>query len=991
MITRGSQWHRWDPHIHGPGTLLNDQFGGGDPWEAYLKAIEACSPRIEALGVTDYYTTSTYEAVRLRREQGRLSDVKLLFPNIELRLDVAAKTGFVNLHLLVSPDDPDHVNEVKRFLSRLHFGAHSDRYDCTVADLIRLGKAADASIKDDRKALAHGATQFRVSFDGLRSAFKESAWARDNILIAVAGAKGDGTSGLQQAADKTIRQEIEKFSHIIFAGSPSQREFWLGLRDATIDLLQDRYGGCKPCLNGCDAHDLATIGRPAEDRYTWVKGALTFDALRQACIDPHGRAWVGSEPPKGAMPSQVVSQVRIDDASWFMTNDIPLNAGLVAIVGARGSGKTALADVVAAGCNAISASAWNGDENISPSFLVRARPLVGNARVALAWGGGDTSVSRLDGREADDLAYPRARYLSQQFVEELCSSKGASEGLVREIERVVFEAHTQDGQEGAYSFEELREQRTLRYQQARRLEGEAIMAISDRIATELENEALVETLTAQVAAKDKLIKGYIADQSKLAIKKGTEAQVQRHTALAEAVLVLTAKVNAFGAQRRTFVAMQDEVNNTRSAKSPEMLRDAMSRHHGSGLDAKQWDDFLLVYKGNVESALTGYIAWADKEIAKVNGTAPVPGDPKVPLIPLDADLKQSTISLLRAEMARLELSISADKVVQNQYAALSKKISTEKAAFQTLKTRLENAKGAFERRKTLQGERDQAYGRLFAAVIKEQEALIDLYAPLMRRLDATSGTLKRLSVKVTRVADIASWATEGEEELLDRRKAGSFYGVGALQKVARAELQPAWETGSAQEIEGAMSAFIASHYKELLAHAPYAPAEHEAFRHWLRRFAQWLFSTDHIAVQYEIVYDGIDIRKLSPGTRGIVLLLLYLALDDGDDRPLIIDQPEENLDPKSVFDELVDLFVEAKAKRQVIMVTHNANLVINTDADQIIVANASPAADGGLPTFSYVAGGLDDAGIRKVVCDILEGGEKAFTERARRLRVKLLR
>lgn len=244
MMTRGSQWHRWDPHIHGPGTVLNDQFGGADPWEAYLRAIEACSPRIEALGVTDYYTPNTYEEVRRRRGQGRLPDVKLLFPNIELRLDVAAKTGFVNLHLLVSPDDPDHVDEIKRFLSRLHFGAHSDRYDCTEADLIRLGKAADASIKDDRKALAHGATQFRVSFDGLRSAFKESAWARDNILIAVAGAKGDGTSGLQQVADKTIRQEIEKFSHIIFSGSPAQRDFWLGLKDVTTEQLKQRYDGC---------------------------------------------------------------------------------------------------------------------------------------------------------------------------------------------------------------------------------------------------------------------------------------------------------------------------------------------------------------------------------------------------------------------------------------------------------------------------------------------------------------------------------------------------------------------------------------------------------------------------------------------------------------------------------------------------------------------------------------------------------------------------
>ena len=74
---------------------------------------------------------------------------------------------------------------------------------------------------------------------------------------------------------------------------------------------------------------------------------------------------------------------------------------------------------------------------------------------------------------------------------------------------------------------------------------------------------------------------------------------------------------------------------------------------------------------------------------------------------------------------------------------------------------------------------------------------------------------------------------------------------------------------------------------------------------WSKQFAHWLFGTDHITVRYEIAYDGVDIRMLSPGTRGIVLLLLYLALDDSDDRPLIIDQPEENLDPKSVFDELV--------------------------------------------------------------------------------------
>ena len=92
-----------------------------------------------------------------------------------------------------------------------------------------------------------------------------------------------------------------------------------------------------------------------------------------------------------------------------------------------------------------------------------------------------------------------------------------------------------------------------------------------------------------------------------------------------------------------------------------------------------------------------------------------------------------------------------------------------------------------------------------------------------------------------------------------------------------------------------------------------------------------------------------------------------------------------------MFDELVALFVAAKAKRQVIMVTHNANLVINTDADQIIVASAGPHPSGGLPPITYVSGGLENGEIRKAVCDILEGGEAAFRERARRMRIRLER
>src|SRR5580693_571242 len=114
MLSRGSEWRRWEPHTHAPGTLLNDQFGGSNPWETYLTTLEELKPPVEALGVTDYYVTDTYEEVVRQKSAGRLPDVKLIFPNIEVRLDIAARRGFVNLHLLVSPDDPNHLFELQR-------------------------------------------------------------------------------------------------------------------------------------------------------------------------------------------------------------------------------------------------------------------------------------------------------------------------------------------------------------------------------------------------------------------------------------------------------------------------------------------------------------------------------------------------------------------------------------------------------------------------------------------------------------------------------------------------------------------------------------------------------------------------------------------------------------------------------------------------------------------------------------------------------------
>src|SRR6202043_68164 len=170
-----------------------------------------------------------------------------------MRLALGTVKGkWVNVHLLVCPEDANHLTELKRFLARLTFEAHEDTYVCTRDDLIRLGRKVDSSLAADDTALARGTEQFKVSFDLLKEAYSKSSWAQQNILVALAGSETDGTSGVRDAADRTLREEVEKFAHVIFASSPAQREFWLGRGVLIEEVIKQRYGGLAKWLYGTD-------------------------------------------------------------------------------------------------------------------------------------------------------------------------------------------------------------------------------------------------------------------------------------------------------------------------------------------------------------------------------------------------------------------------------------------------------------------------------------------------------------------------------------------------------------------------------------------------------------------------------------------------------------------------------------------------------------------------------------------------------------------
>jgi energy-coupling factor transporter ATP-binding protein EcfA2 len=672
--------------------------------------------------------------------------------------------------------------------------------------------------------------------------------------------------------------------------------------------------------------------------------------------------------------------VSISNAPWANPSRFELNPGLIAVIGARGSGKTALAEIIAAGCNAIA----DGDNE--KSFLFRAKDYIRESRVLLEWANGDQDDRRLVGNEETAEYYPRARYLSQQFVEDLCSSDGVTDALLREIERVIFEAHSPSEREGASDFNELLDLRASRFRQSRRRQEEALVSLSARIGLELEKQRQIAQLTTALADKAKLIAAYAADRGKL-VASGTEERTARLEALTKSAEKVRALIRAYNIRLQDLLSLQDEVKENRDILAPEGLRDLQARHRHSGIKDEEWPRFLLTFDGDVDATVGERLAITKRSIAALTGAAPQGEmDPGASLIDKAADLDKQPLLILEFEIQRLEKQVNLDRDAAKKFSILSKRISDEQVLHDRLKEQLVDCEQAKARAALLYAEREEAYGRVFDAIINEQSVLVDLYSPLMAKLGSLTGTLNKLSFSVRREADVEKWSNAGEA-LLDLRRIGEFKGRGALFDIANAELKNAWEGESAKEIGGAMKAFREVHQEALLEAAPIARSLQQEYRGWAKRFATWLFSTDHISVKYSVEYDGVDIRKLSPGTRGIVLLLLYLALDDSDDRPLIIDQPEENLDPKSIFEELVALFLAAKEKRQVIIVTHNANLVVNTDADQIIIANVGPHILGQLPTMSYSSGGLENAHIRKQVCKILEGGELAFKERARRLRV----
>jgi ABC-type transport system involved in cytochrome bd biosynthesis fused ATPase/permease subunit len=253
-----------------------------------------------------------------------------------------------------------------------------------------------------------------------------------------------------------------------------------------------------------------------------------------------------------------------------------------------------------------------------------------------------------------------------------------------------------------------------------------------------------------------------------------------------------------------------------------------------------------------------------------------------------------------------------------------------------------------------------------------------LFAPIVKFVEEYKDALKDYPIEFD-----ATFAIRGFEDyffdFVNQQIAGSFYGKeqGLMRVKDNIENINLLDLDSIIEFPSSINEVLQYDKRDGANNALRNIEAQLKKGHTKQDLYDYIYSMDYIVPFFQLKMNGKPLSSLSPGERGALLLLLYLFIDM-DDKPLIIDQPEENLDNESVYKYIVHFIKEAKRRRQIIMVTHNPNLAVVCDADQIIQMKIDKQNGN---TVSYESGAIENPTINKIIVDILEGTYPAFHNR----------
>lgn len=954
---RGSVWRKWDLHFHTQTSFdyENKSITNREIVDGLLEE------QISVVAVTDHHTIDTEKIEDLRElANGRIT----FLPGIEFRAELGGRESvhFIGIFPALSG------KSLETLWTKLQ-----GKLNITDEDIERRG---DENIYHSFKETAH----IIHELDGLVTVH---AGTKSNSFENIGNAHSFKQALKRDLAYECIdifevgnKNDISDYKEIVF---PSiNQEF--------------------PLIIGSDNHN---IGSYAGSDYTWIKADPTFEGLRQITIEPNERVFIGATPPKIETVEEnrtnFISNVNFkktksakDDDVWFENlPKIHLNHDLVAVIGNKGTGKSAFTDIISlvgkttnySNFSFLSKDKFRNPQNDKSQHY----------EATLKWEDGsiDGPTNLSENPNAHDLE--KVKYLPQNFIEDLCNpiTKEETEKFEKELKEVIFswvpadERLNQSSLDGIIDYKsEVTEEKINDLRDKINKVNKKILSLENKLTEEYRR-----TIEEKLEKKKNELKSHIANKPNEV--KEPEKELEEDSELKEIndeFRNLKLKISDLKTRKDKYHSIVKKINDRIAATDRLKDRIELIENYIQGIEIKSSEDLAL-------------LELDFDELINVKANLKTVTDKKAKLL----RLKKKIQNYINNESEENEKSLSMRiKELLEQKDELKNKLDKRNQVYQEYLTELEeweerkeelvgaedklNSKKYYEKeleridgypdaKKELEQEREKLVRKVHKKYIELKSLYSDLYKPVYEFIESHKKLLEDFQLSFDVSIETKKFKKDFLNKINQGRK-GTFQG----KEDGFKNLSGIHDSVDFNEEEELVNFLESMNYA---LHNVKGTDEKNKIKDQLVdgedpiSLYEYLFGLEYLDPTYKLKLDDKNLNQLSPGERGILLLIFYLLISQ-DNRPLIIDQPEENLDNETVYKVLVKCIREAKKRRQVIIVTHNPNLAVVCDAEQVIIADIAKKEGN---KVTYTCGAIENPTINKEILNILEGTRPAFNNR----------
>ena len=954
MINRGSQWRKWDFHVHTPASVLNSQFG--NDWDTYVSTLfkKAIEKNISAIGITDYLSIEGYKIIKKEYlevsekmtslftgdEIEKINNI-LIFPNIEFRLKKYIGDSAINFHVFFS--DKVLIEDIEdNFLHELNFeysaspSSSPETRRLTKTNLEALGQRLQNEHQQfcsDSSILFTGVNNAKVDDSNMVEVLNSKDSIFKNKYFFAIPSDEDLSSISWNSQSHNDRKLLIQKSHFLMSGNAKTIKWGLGGTNEKEYISE--FKSLKPTIWGSDAHDFNKLFEPDLERYTWVKSENTFEGIRQVLFEPN-RIKISNTIPINKNSYQVMKEIKfINQSNEIFKHEfkIGLNPDLNSIIGGKSSGKSLLLFHIAK--TIMEKQKFKVMTSLN-TFQIYDD--LNNIDLEILWE--DGHVSKLSG--VDDKR--PIVYIPQMYLNYMAEKRDRSQDFKETIEDIL---KSNDG----YS-EYLQEKLT----QILTLEKEIDNNIKNFFSEKSKLQVLLTELS-QLGDKTAIsqnIHQIITDLKVLKNNSGfTEEEIQKYTDLN--------KDNKKIDKRRSDLLLEQTLLNSMHQKTTNL------RIRLEQFIKEEYSE--LKYKYNSE------------HFANI----------------IDTSLSQITQSTISSIENYLQTNPFTQTEIVNEIEQINLKVTSNNSLLEPLNRKIRNLEVLKKKEEELKFE------ELKVNLIDLKSEEIRLQRELIR--------VNLITEKYAELFNVYQHIKEKNDEYRNISSSIELFSEVSfnIESFKRDFSDFITKNKTLETIfngngfSGNNFSFNEDNHISYINYICNSLLENSEISYNQSKKTEEIFPSlfkNYFDISYDLIQDGDRLGHMSPGKKGIILFQLFLHMSSSKN-PILIDQPEDNLDNRTVYQELNDFIKEKKIERQIIIVSHNSNLVVSTDSENIIVAHQNSLTSQ-RPKFEYVNGPLENTfidnnpekhilkkqGIREHVCEILEGGVEAFKKREEKYNIR---